>query len=242
MPDFLIRNNDYSPRYAHIDEKKHVTWRRQAEGTPFGSEKLAWEAFCEACAHMWSIEVAKALKSQTRRFPTDPAERSEEMLKILASRKLPQWLTRSWTFPASEPSFGYFHSATRPSINDLLGVFEQFYIRSEDSWLCRPQTRNETDLRWSESFEFAVPFSSLANAQAMLSQLECSAWVLRSSCAFTAVVPVPERRGDPCPDGLASAVSAACEARDISSSLSATTDERFAAMESAPTRAKSPRL
>lgn len=242
MPDFLIRNNDYSPRYAHIDEKMHVTWRRQAEGTPFGSEELASKAFHEACSHMWSVELAKALKSQTRRFPGDPTQCSEQMLNDLASRKLPQWLTRSWSFAASKPSPGFFHPATRPSINDLLGVFEQFYIRSAESWLCRPQTRNETDLCWSESFEFAVPFSSQANAQAMINQRGLSAWVLRSSCAFTAVVPVAFRHGDPDPDGLASAVSAACEARDIRASLSATTDERLAAMESAPQRTKAPRL
>lgn len=240
MPEFLIRNNDSSPRYARIDENLRITWQRQADGTPFGTEELAASAFSAACSRMWSVERAKAQKSLSRR--AGGSEPDSASVYALAAQNLPLWLTRAWNNESDALVNGSFHTATRPSINDLLGVFEQFYVRSASGWLSRPQTLTQTGLGWTESFEFAVPFSSFANAQAIIGQHGLPAWVLRASCAFTAVSPAQYLRAHPEPEDLASAVAAACEARDISASLASTAGERFAAMEAAPGRARASRL
>ena len=101
--------------------------------------------------------------------------------------------------------------------DDLLGVFELFYARSDKGWLSRPQRKAaEGVLTWIDTFGLAVPFTSREAAEAALSTHHGhSGYVVKTSCAFTAV----ETIGRPSGDDTVGRIASACEARDIRAAM-----------------------
>lgn len=134
-----------------------------------------------------------------------------------------------------------FPDASRPAADDLLGVFEQFLIRSSQGWLCRSQTKRQAgSLEWNAAFGLAVPFFSEEAAQAEILKRYGGAWVIKTSCVFTGISPSPSR--PPAPDGVSSAIAAACEARDIRTSLDESVQARLDAMKHPEAPRKNARL
>lgn len=250
MPEFLISSREERPKYAKISANgKSLTWATQAEASGFVSPTAARSAFNDACrAIMASAEkrVSAALASGSlKRMPGShgragvfvmAGKRSENALSFFA----PHWLLKNWGGGALPP-IG-FPDASRPADNDLLGVFEQFFIRSTDGWLCRSQTKRQAgSLEWNAAFGLAVPFFSEEAAQGEILKRYGGAWVVKTSCVFTGISPSLNR--PPAPDRISRAIAAACEARDIRASLDESVQARLDAMKDASAAPKrTPRL
>lgn len=200
MPEYLVSNREEIPKYARI--------------APNGKS------------------VAFVLMADATGYPTPEAaseafERACSHMKSLS--KTAMW-HQSWAKASQAARARDYPLATRATLDDLLGVFETYYVRSEEGWLSRPQRKAmEGALTWEPSFSLAVPFGSEPAALAALARAYGhGGCVVKASCAFTGVS-VPNPGAKKAPDPVRDAISAACEARDIAQSLKEDAEARLLA-------------
>lgn len=240
MPVFQVQNDDQMARFARIDNGgKKVTWVNQAEATDFPDPDSAMKGFESACAKMLAHAEARLKSAQDQGLIIkDPSVSSREFFCLKKDAEARQkdryadcpsfqdplehfcskWLLRKKNKEES------YHIASRPTQDDLLGVFETFYARSSEGWLARPQRKSEgTGLVWNQSFSHAVPFSSALAAKAELDRLYAKGHIVKATNAFTEVIPVSK----PEQDHVADSIQAACSARDIESAINESAQERL---------------
>lgn len=249
MPEYLISSREERPKYAKIAANgKSLTWATQAEASGFGSPTAARSAFNDACREIMAsaerrVRAALANGSLVKTPGSHgrsgifvmAGKRSEQALSFFA----PHWLLKHWG-DGTLPSI-YFPDASRPADDDLLGVFEQFFIHSTEGWLCRSQTKRQAGgLEWNAAFGLAVPFFSEEAALGEILKRYGGAWIVKTSCVFTGISPSPTR--PPAPDGISRAIAAACEARDIRASLDESVQARLDAMKDPAAPRKRARL
>jgi hypothetical protein len=247
MPEYLVTDRATLPKYAKIAPNgRSLTWTTQAEASGFATPELAREAFDATCRILWdaaSAKMAKAREDGTLESRPDGSYHTFGDRGVYHNPRLlfgPHWLAEGWSPDTGSTHFGSaFAIASRPAKDDLLGVFEQYYLRSAHGWLCRPQAKNrEGRLEWNPAFGLAVAFSSLDAAQAQLGH--GSAWIVKTSCVFTDVLPSV---APPDPDDTARSIASACEARDIRASLDESVKLRLEALaESAAPKRPASRL
>lgn len=240
MPEFMICDRDTPPRYAKADGKV-VVWKEKEEATVYPTAIAAREGFDAACAAMLAVANEKLAKSFAEgKVEVDEkahawqkkysmgSKRGKEAIHLFA----PMWLADRWSIPGYDSSVHYA-VASRPTNDDLLGVFEAFYVRTRNMWLARGQQRGSgASYSWDSSFGAAVQFSSEEAArEAAKLHGGGEGWVVKSSCVFTSVSPVSDKLGpQPVADSVAGAIAAACESRDIRASLDESVRERSEAM------------
>ena len=239
MPVFLIRNDDEMPKFAKIDsDNKKIIWADQADGTGFPTPEAATTAFEEACSAMLKIACAKLAKAENDgqvsktnyggyALKKDLGKSSRHTRGKIEALELfcLHWLVRKSKRQEN------FHVASRATHDDLLSVFENFYVRIDDyngapGWLGRPQRKGQTGLGWEPSFSLAVPFSSREAAAADLQRFGKNGHIVKTSCVFTQV----EAVGKPRPDDVCSAIGSACEARDIEEIINESARARLQAL------------
>lgn len=247
MPEYLISQQGDIPKYAKISTNgKSLTWSTQAEASGFGTQAAAREAFNSACGHIMAAGKEKMRKAaasgalvKTPAYQGFCFEFSGRTSSRGIALFIPYWLDAGWQggkLPASS-----FPDASRPAPDDLLGVFEQFFLRSESGWLCRPQAKHSVGrLEWNAAFGLAVAFFSEEAAQAELAKRPGGGWVVRTSCVFTGISANADGPADH--DDVSRSIAAACEARDIRESLDQSVQSRLAAMRDPEAPKKSPRL
>lgn len=207
MPEYIIKNESVS-KYFQIDEDTHqASIVSMEEATGFGSKALAARALRGAAARRIS-----------QNKPGSP---------------IPKWATAALGAPVGELA-GCFTFMARPTVSDLVGVFDIYFVRSSCGWLCRPHmASHDGRMCWTDSFGLAAQFPDEdAARQYAGSQYVSGASVVKASCVFTAVT----GRADAGADGVRDAIASACEARDITGAIEASAKERIDAMESAPKR------
>jgi hypothetical protein len=205
LAEFIIQNTMVS-RYFSIDKEGESALVSLNKATGFGSQALAFQAL--ALAAKASIEKKK-----------DP----------------PKWaLAATGKSPEELEGQSLFRVSTRPTLSDLVGVFESYFVRCQSGWLSRPhQSSRDGSLGWNKSFAFAVPFPDLASARHAMSSArgDDSVSIIKSSSVFTEVI--VDARATRAVDDTAAAIRTACDARDISAELSKAASERMDAMSSA---------
>lgn len=253
MPEFMICDRDTPPKYAHVDGKR-VVWKEKEEATIYPTAEAARDSFNAVCSAMLVAAKAKLAKGIAEGKVTENPKPSWRNKKYLYGAKsagqaihlfAPMWLADRWGVDGYDSRRDY-PVASRPTNDDLLGVFETFHVRLGQFWLSRGQQRGAgASYSWDASFSAAVPFSSHEAARETALQMGNSdAWIVKSSCVFTEVQPVTSSgitRADP----VIRSISAACEARDIRASLDESVKARSAAMqatEDAPSTPKRQRL
>lgn len=232
MPDYLISDGGDLPKFARVDgagPSVKLVFVEQSAATGFPTPEAARAMADEACSAMLAAGERKAAKAlETGSIVKDPIGGSFTHVKsgryayALEELCVPAWLLWLLRQKQSLPI------SSRPSAEDVYGVFETFYVRSSRGWLSRSmRRRDEGSLVWDESFGLAVPFSSREAAEAELGG--AAGHVLKASSVFTAVSSV----NHPGADDLSDGVRSACEARDIESSLEQSAQERLTAMRQA---------
>jgi hypothetical protein len=209
MPEYIIKNETIS-KYFRIDGDDHqAAIVSMSEATSFGSKASAIQALREAAA----TRVA-----QGKHKPGAP---------------VPKWATAALGAQPGELA-DCFTLMARPTLSDLVGVFDVFFVRSSSGWLCRPHMScHDGRLCWDDSFAFAVQFPDEAAAKLALAGCRSyGASVVKASCVFTGVA-AEAGAGH---DGVRDAIASACEARDITGAIEASARERIDAMQSAPKR------
>jgi hypothetical protein len=249
MPDYLIRNADQFSKFAQFMDSGAVAWGRQKIATGFPTAREAVDAFATSCRALRQEAFDSADKARQRDIAKLVAKgqageaASKEALRQACERrfkegdnaglKLPLWLAKQWDPALDALRASAFSVAQRPTQRDLLGVFDQYYVRSDLGWLSRPQTKLGTGFQWNESFAFAVQFPSAKDAQAAVGPGH-GAWIIKATGAFTAVEFASS--ADIKSDHLTQAISAACEARDIRQGLDDAAQGRLDALDAAPAR------
>ena len=246
MPDFLIRNPSTYSQFALIQDNGSLAWKRMHQASGFGSAQQALDAFESACRGRRAQAIATATKAYANRVKAEAtrgensrALRLEAEAKAMADQwangsndelSLPQWVQQHWNEKANGVDAKKLVLAERPTTRELLGIFDQYFVRSDRGWLSRPQTSLGSGLEWSDSFSFAVPFLSSDEARRALGGWQ--GWIVKATGAFTAV----EEVNKPGHDDLCGAICAACEARDIRQGLDDAAQGRLQALDAAPAR------
>lgn len=229
MPDYLISDGADLPKFARVDgsgDSAKLVFVEQSAATGFATPEAAKAAADQARAAMMAAGERKAAKALAKGDIKKGSDgffthvKSERWAYTALELCVPAWLW--WIRDKSDG----LKISSRPSADDVYGVFETFYARSEKGWLSRSmKRRDEGSLVWGDSFGLAVPFSSREAAEAELAR-----WgrghVLKASSVFTGVSSLNSPEADDLSDG----VRAACEARDIESSLAQSAQERLDAM------------
>jgi len=233
MPQFMVSNGGEMPRFARIDKNgRKMVWVDIENATGFATPEAARAAF-EECVHSMvkaaQIAGERAVGEKTVVASNKPAEKwmRREGGEWSTASDPAQFFTLEWVWKAKD-QLHKFPVGARPTKDDLLGVFETFYIRSGAGWLCRPQRKYaEGRLEWNESFSLAVPFASAEDARARLQKQGAAGSIVRTSCVFTQVEFDSAHARN---DSTATMIAAACEARDIHSAIEQSASERLAAM------------
>lgn len=246
MPEYLISDGEELPKFARVDAGgSKLAFVDQASATGFPTPEAAWAAARKAMEAM----TAAGMRRVERLREKDQivlARYATGFVKIKGSDRsaldplelcVPVWL---W---GERQGRARLAISSRPTAEDVYGVFESFYARSGEMWLCRSQRRQDGGaLVWDRSFGFAAPFSSQEAAEAELRRMGRVGHVLKTSGVFTGVTAMPGAMAD----DLSSGIQAACEARDIEAALEQSVQERLAAMrqepDPAPPRAKAQRI
>ena len=253
MPEFMICDRDTPPKYAYADGNR-VVWKEKEEATVYPTAQAARESFDAACSAMLAAASAKLAKGIACGKVIENSKPSWHNKKYCYGAKsanqaihlfAPMWLADRWCVDGYDSRKDY-PVASRPTNDDLLGVFETFHVRLGNSWLSRGQQRGAgASYSWDASFSAAVLFSSEEAArETVLEMGDSDAWIVKSSCVFTEVQPVSSS-GATSADSVIRSISAACEARDIRASLDESVKARSAAMqaaEDAPSAPKRQRL
>jgi len=239
MPEFLIANNADIPRYARLDPNGKIYWESMANATGFSSEEDARKLFSDAAAAMFeAFRVASEKALLTKKIMLDGVGLGYPFFRYRSTAQnartastahelvTPIWLwqlqTRQWSVSVG----------SRSTPDDLLGVFDLFYVRSDQGWLCRPQRKDaESMLAWIDSFGLAASFTTEEAAAAALAKHTrfADGHVVKSTSAFTAV----KQFGRPNGDDTVGRIKAACEARDMRAVMSASAADRLQAMNNA---------
>jgi hypothetical protein len=247
MPIYLIRNDDEMPKFAKIEDGKKITWATQAAASGYATPEQALEAFEAACSTMLTAGRAKLKAAQDAqrivaatyggfrllaKDETIDKQKQKGYSHALGATHPLELFCLHWLVRKSKKQ-EKFHVASRASADDLLSVFETFYVRiahydGTPGWLGRPQTKSQTGLVWEPSFSLAVPFSSREAASAELKRRGTSGHIVKTSCVFTEVAAI----GQPRADDVSAAISSACEARDIEEVINEGARARLEAMRS----------
>lgn len=232
MPDYLISDGADMPKFARVDgsgDSVKLVFVEQSAATGFATPEEARRAADDACDSMMAAGERKAAKAMAKGDIRKGSDgffthvKSERWAYSAEELCVPAWL---WWIKSQGRDLPI---SSRPSAEDVYGVFETFYVRSQKGWLSRSlKRRDEGSLVWGDSFGLAVPFSSREAAEAELARWG-SGHVLKASSVFTAVSSLNAPEADDLSDG----VRAACEARDIESALTQSAQERLAAMREA---------
>ena len=229
MPEIVVKH-PANNSYAVFDPKKNtLKWSGDVQSaTTFAGQPEASAAFAAACSALASAAQAK----------TDKAAAAGKTVKAYGSyldqqghRRYgdyerpanfsdyaPVWL-QDYLAKDFEPDY-----VTRASRDDLMGVFDIYFIKSQRGWLGCPTTRSSySRYTWNKAFHQAATF--LSKADAVRAAAEAGAGrdafaVVKSSCAFSGVAFSERGRdADSCPDQEAMAIKCACEARDIEADI-----------------------
>lgn len=240
MPEFLIRNLDAPPKYARLAPNgRAVTWVGQAAATGFpdaAAARLAFDTACSAMGDRATAKMEEGLADGTIAATPNSWQGNFQRLGKHASAAIDffaaQWLRDRWMGKQPFERQHFFPDASRQLANDLLGVFETFYVRCADGWLAPIQAKlYAASLSPNASFSLAAPFSS-AEAAASAAKAAISTqpfWIVKTSCVFTGVQAGPTAHG--ASDDFASTIASACEARDIRASLDESVNRRMAEMQ-----------
>lgn len=209
MPEYIIKNESVS-KYFRIDaDTSQASIVSMGEATGFGNKALAARALRDSAA----LRIAQAK-------PGSP---------------VPKWATAAMGVADGELA-GCFTLMARPTLGDLVGVFDIFFVRSSSGWLCRPHmTCHDGAMCWTEFFGFAAQFPDEDAAKLALAgygRYVSEGSVVKASCVFTGV----SAGANAGHDGVRDAIASACEARDITGAIEASAKERIEAMASAPKR------
>ena len=137
MPHYLISDGADMPKFARLDGGSKIAFVELAAATGFPSPEAARAAFDAACS-------ALAAKCQAK---LDAAEAAGDIIAMgwgfrlkgpktgpdSSDKRLlfyPNWLARLQQNPGS------YAISSRPTPDDMLGVFETFYARRGNAWLC----------------------------------------------------------------------------------------------------------
>ena len=236
MPQYMVSDGHQMPKFARVDNNgKKIVWVDIEDATGFGSPETARAAFENGVAAMIEAARAAAVRAiESNKINLDKngrwARPKKNQWELDTTVEDPAELfSLEWSWRAKD-GLSRFPVAARPTKEDLLGVFETFYIHSpQRGWLCRPQRKSEEGrLGWNQSFALAVPFSSEADARYRLGQTGQPGSVVKTSCVFTQVLPVGSSRAQD--DDTTGMIAAACEARDIKSAIEQSAMERVAAL------------
>ena len=237
MPEIVVKH-PANNSYAVFDPKKNtLKWSGDVQSaTSFADQPAACAAFDAACSTLAAAAWAK----------TDKAAAAGKMVKAYGlfqdehgqrrygdyerpanfSDYAPVWL-QDYLAKDFDPDY-----VTRASRDDLMGVFDIFFIKSERGWLGCPTTRSSySRYTWNKAFHQAATF--LSKADALRAAAEAGAGrdaiaVVKSSCAFSGVAfSEMGRDADSCPDPEAMAIKCACEARDIEADIQRAADLRM---------------
>ena len=240
MPEFMISDGDAPPKYARIAPNgKSCAWTDESQASAFPTVELARAALDKACQATFDKAHAKlqacldenSIKHERtwRGNYHYGAKHAKEAILLF----LPHWIHYHWAGKSPEYRAKHFPTASRPLPDDLLDVFETFYVRGPAGWLGRAQTRSRgAAFEWRDSFAFAIGFSSREEAQAHAGH---RANVVTASCVFTAVEPSGPKRALET-DTVSQAIGAACEARDIRGAIQESAQARKQDAASAPSR------
>ena len=234
MPQYMVSNGQSMPKFARIDDNgRKAVWVDIEQATGFGTPEAAKEAFrgavlrMEESARRAGARAVAEKKIVPSHRPGTQWMRKEKDDSWTTAKDPAEFFIPAWAW-AAKSWLGQFTVGARPTKEDLLGVFETFYVRSGAGWLCRPQRKSsEGRLEWNESFALAVPFASMEDASARLKKENHAGSIVKTSCVFTEVVFDSARSRA---DDTANMIAAACEARDIQSAIEQSASERISAM------------
>ena len=218
MSEFIMENRSMSRYFKFNEDNTSATLVSMADATGFGSEMMGREALVKAASSM-----------------------------ALSRKDPPKWVLASKDHTQASLPKRLFSACKRPTLSDLVGVFDAFYVRSSEGWLSRPHTRSaDRLLLWNDSFAYAVPFADLKAAKEALSLHGRGGHgpsIIKSSNVFTEVVVDPAEAKTA--DHVRSAIQSACSARDIVKELELAASERMRAMsppDAEPDKKRAPRL
>jgi hypothetical protein len=248
MPEYLISNQSEISKYARVDAKG-IAFVDQDLATGYATPEAARKAFDERCEELWEKAKKKGAQALADRkyVETDYGQfvkpedlgknrwnRGGKSYKHVEAAFAPSWLVEAKKEGRRKAIADFFPVASRATSDDLLGVHDLFYLCSEEGWLGRPKRKgSEGRLEFAKNFAMAVSFTSREAAAAEMAKgiaYGRNVWVVKSSCAFTMAEPLKE--GSKAFDAVAG-IAAACEAREIRSSLEASVADRLEAMKAA---------
>ena len=236
MPHFLLRSTDGKNAFGVVKKDGRLGWSHAKNASVFDTAEQARSAGVEAARTTYgkAMETLRMYEAclekresdepgHVRSWPT-PRQFLATGWEGLAKIKDHKAFENAPNGPASRHyEFGLdaagalFRVDSKSTLEDILQSFETFYARSAHGWLGGPRTKQRWGLfEWRESFTDAQGLPSLDSIKDALTAIGSGSdhTILRTRAVFTEAVPVGNSHDD-----VSLGIGAACQARDIESTI-----------------------